>query len=126
METTKYDGVFHESKLLWSFGNFSRFVRPGMIRVEANLSPELEPEQQVKDLMASAYYNAENQQVIFVLINDTKEVKKLKLSNDNIQLSESYITSAKKDLEFAKVKKNKIVIPPRAVVTLVGQVEAGK
>lgn len=121
MESTKYDGEIHESKLLWSFGNFSRFVRPGMVRVEAALTPALDLEQQGTDLMVSAFHNQEKNEIALVLINHSRENRKVNLTNSGIQLSGSYTTSEKGNLEYAKVKKNKIEIPPRAVVTLVGQ-----
>jgi hypothetical protein len=30
----KSDGTFEDSKLLWALGNYSRFIRPGAIRVD--------------------------------------------------------------------------------------------
>jgi hypothetical protein len=32
-EYVKHDGQFHDSKLLWALGNYSLFVRPGMLRM---------------------------------------------------------------------------------------------
>ncbi|WP_166461209.1 glycoside hydrolase [Flavicella sediminum] len=37
-ESLKYDGVARESKLLWALGNYSRFVKPGMRRIEISLN----------------------------------------------------------------------------------------
>ena len=52
VESLMHDGVVRESKLLWTLGNYSRFVRPGMVRVKCDVEPEQSP---VDGLLASAY-----------------------------------------------------------------------
>ena len=39
VESLMQDGVVRESKLLWALGNYSGFVRPGMVRVRCDVEP---------------------------------------------------------------------------------------
>ena len=50
IETCKQDGVFRTSKLLWTLGNYSFFIRPGMVRLSSVTSTD-----NTAEVMASAY-----------------------------------------------------------------------
>ena len=43
LPATKNDGLVFKSKMLWALGNYSRFVRPGMIRVDASIDGLFRP-----------------------------------------------------------------------------------
>jgi len=58
-----------DTKLTWAFGNFSRFVRPGSIRVETSLSNNPTIKMQTDGLMVSAYKNLEDKKITIVAIN---------------------------------------------------------
>jgi hypothetical protein len=62
------DGRYYDSKMLWALGNFSRFIRPGMMRVMVRRSDNASPEATVEDLMVSAYWNPEDG-VVVVFVN---------------------------------------------------------
>ena len=65
------DGEYYDSKLMWVLGNYSRFIRPGAVRLEINKlnSPkDAESHTDPKGLMLSAYKNAD-QSVVIVAIN---------------------------------------------------------
>jgi O-glycosyl hydrolase len=51
-----------ETKRLWAFGNYSRFVRPGFVRMPAMAS--------VSGLKPSAFRSADGQSLVLVVIND--------------------------------------------------------
>ena len=52
-----------ESKTLWALGNYSRFIRPGSVRIElANADDK-------SGLMGSAYLNADRSRLIVVFLN---------------------------------------------------------
>lgn len=53
----KNDGEFHDSKLLWALGNYSLFVRPGMLRIDVPNQNDLEA---ANDVMLTAYKDVEN------------------------------------------------------------------
>lgn len=60
-QTTKdlKDGFFSDTKLLYTLGQYSRFVRPGMKRVEVKRSDNLSVVEALKNDMYSAYINEE-------------------------------------------------------------------
>lgn len=39
-DVNKYDADLFDSKLLWTLGNYSRFIRPNMQRIEVNIAQE--------------------------------------------------------------------------------------
>lgn len=73
------DGRVEDSKLMWALGNYSRFIRPGAVRLSVsafdqagNLIPGGDTDQ--KGLMCSAYQNADGSYAV-VLINYAQEDK---------------------------------------------------
>lgn len=109
------------SKTLWALGNYSRFIRPGALRVE--LSTTALPE----DILASAYIDAENKKLIVVLVNENDAPRKINLRFDRtVGEMQTWITDEKSDLERGPIIKNSYEIPSRSVVTLVGNFMSGK
>ncbi|KKI94169.1 hypothetical protein WQ54_01125 [Bacillus sp. SA1-12] len=112
-----------ESKLLWTLGNYSRFVRPGAYRVDLQGANDQE------ELMGSAYYHEEDDQLSVVFVNYSNEEKSVKVNVDNLPGKKQaiqfkpYITSEHADLEEKNLipAKKAVKIPPRSVVTLVAQ-----
>lgn len=123
VESCKYNGTFRTSKYLWALGNFSRFVRPGMVRI--GVVDNINPLQQAYDLMTSAYMNVQTKQIAVVFINYSQSAKKIKLSaTDNHKSRWSmFITSAEKDLAFCGTVEDYLSIPPSSVVTLTNSIE---
>ncbi|WP_244201617.1 glycoside hydrolase [Flavobacterium cutihirudinis] len=117
----KNDGFFHDSKLLWAFGNYSRFVRPGMIRVKvSNQNEKTESEK----IMITAYKDTIKKRIVIVVINtdDSPRTYKLNLSSplDKKALS-PYVTSENSNLKRGEIlKNNKVEIPAKSVSTFIG------
>ena len=65
------------SKLFWTLGNFSRFLRPGAIRVQIKTSRN---ERAIDQIIATAYLNPRSLLLTAVYINSTDEPTKIKLS----------------------------------------------
>jgi len=108
------------TKMLWAFGNYSRFIRPGAQRVDATLKPSI----MQQGVLASAYLNADSTapQCVVVLVNPTTTPVSLnKLCNDiDVTFVEYYVTSATENLRYHKVKASgSIVLDARSVITLV-------
>lgn len=123
-EYCKQDGVVRDSKLLWALGNFSYFIRPGMKRIHVDGQ---NPVQASTDVMISAYKDAVAKKLVIVVINasNTERTYKLELNGKlkNGKLI-PYITSEKSNLEKGEeVTPNKIVIAPKTVVTLTGEMK---
>ena len=125
------DGRVEDSKLMWALGNYSRFIRPGAVRLTVsafdkmkNLIPGGDTDQQ--GLMCSAYKNADGSYVI-VLINYAQAEKEFaidKIDGNRVQW-QVYRTS---DIEgedlmpVEKVKSGKTVrIPARSIITLLSK-----
>lgn len=121
IETCKNDGVFRTSKLLWALGNYSFFVRPGMVRLDGGAEME-----EAISVMASAYIDKSSKQVVVVLINYSEENQKVDLSFQSLpneyhaQKYKLFETSNRSDLQYKGIVGNKFEVPARSILTLVG------
>jgi hypothetical protein len=128
-ETLKMDGFYRESKLLWAFGNYSRFIRPGMVRIKSGFSIPKSEDLQASNLMFSAYKDSQSGKLVVVFVNYSASDKKVHIGNlgeafsieDNI--FESYTTSDTQDLQKGTMAADQITIGKRSVVTLVGMMK---
>ena len=114
----KHDGVFHDSKLLWTLGNYARFVRPGMQRIDITSDSDKSLEEQYTDLMLSAYQNPDNGEVAIVAINYKDKPQDLVLEAGELNITHAYETSAAHNLDHRSLKDNKLTLAPRSVTTL--------
>lgn len=123
-EILKHDGFYRESKLLWAFGNYSRFIRPGMVRVKAGFTLPKTDEDQAKNIMLSAYKDPESKRLVMVFVNYSEKEKKLTIGNLGKGLNvaettgEAYTTSGESNLQKSEIDVNRIIVPARSVVTL--------
>ncbi len=127
----EYNGNVRDSKLLWAFGNYSRFIRPGSVRLSINRSDKLNPEQTSKGLMVSAYTDKKNRKITLVLVNYSSNKHSIKLDFSNLPAGKHvlelhpYVTSATTDLASTQSFNTNVfyVVPPKSVVTLTGNIE---
>lgn len=123
LPATKNDGLIFKSKMLWALGNFSRFIRPGMVRVAASLQNNTDPVVAAGNIMLSAYKNPATKEIVVVVVNMSSNDEKIKLdglsfSNSNLK---TYTTSSSQDLKFSEtVAVSKITIGAKSVTTFVG------
>ncbi len=123
-----HDGLIHAAedergevslmplKRLWAYGNYTRFIRPGFVRVEVSGG---------EDCGAVAFRGEEDGKQILaaVLINDGTAARPVKLEGDfrAFERVEVYETSAKRDL--ARVAEcagsTSFTLAPRSVTTIV-------
>ena len=114
IESLRYDGKVRESKLLWVLGNFSRFVRPGMVRIKCEPSEEQSPENGV---LVSAYTDPGGNGLVTVFINQSEEEFTADLG---IQGKGSiYTTDLNRNMEFSSQALSAITLPPRSVLTVI-------
>ena len=117
-----HENRVRDSKLMWTMGNFSRFVRPGAVRLDVEGTMEID------GLMLSAYKNTDGTLAI-VAINYSKDNRPIsidlsQLSTFNYPLSTitAYRTS---DVEgenlknIGKVDLKNALLPARSVTTFV-------
>lgn len=120
LELLKKEGVFHDSKLLWAFGNYSRFVRPEMKRIVVKLNDSNSLNERYKDVMISAYKNEESSELVIVAINYSDKNKTIDLSR--YEINKMYVTSKDKNLEAVKLNNKNVVIEARSVSTIIGSI----
>lgn len=122
------DGDFTDSKLMWTLGNYSRFIRPGAVRVDVKATDKTgkivnEGDTDPYALMVSAYINKDQKPVI-VIINYSNEEKNFdfKLKKSEVNSWTPYLTNDQpgfnlKPLEAIRTGKQ-LIIPARSVMTL--------
>ena len=118
-----HDGQVLDSKLLWALGNYSRFVRPGMVRVGVSYDDHRSPLAAATSLMVSAYLDKKTRQLAIVAINPTTERQAIHLSGVRARSFYTYTTSQARSLRKGASGADNVIIPPRAIVTLAGAVE---
>lgn len=112
-EETVISGKLFDSRLLWTLGNYSRFVRPGAKRVSIKLSSGESP----TGLMASAFKNADGR-LVAVIINYSDKDESVKFPQ---KISEVYLTNDNPGNKLKRQPSVKTVaqIPAKSVVTVV-------
>lgn len=120
-DNARQDGDVLESKQLWAFGNYARFVRPGMKRVAVELA-ESDARQEAGQCMISAYKDIHTKQIVLVCINMTPEPMTLPLRGLTIRHGrfDCYTTTETKTLARSIVASSQIQLEAKSVVTLVG------
>lgn len=123
------DGVFYDTKNLWALGNYSRFVRPGMYRIETERNDGLSLLQAANKLMVSAYFDANTQKMVIVAINYDMKPKRVEFQFKNFSSKvlrfKPYITSEDDNLKaYPEVRANEeISLKARSITTLVGSMK---
>ncbi len=128
-DTSRLDGTFTDSKLMWTLGNYSRFIRPGAKRLAITALDSLgnripEGDTDPKGLMVSAYKN-EDKSLVMVIINYSNDDEVIDPKLEALAVGDwfPYITSDKEGFNLKKQSKIKygdlLKIPSRSVVTLV-------
>ena len=119
-------GSVQESKLLWTLGNFSRFIRPGYRRIDLPGVDDL------KGLMASSYKDAAESSLAVVVINAGTTPEPITLNIRGLPAGKvirkfaTFVTNAKRDLERvgSVVPGQSYRLPPRSTLTFVAGLEA--
>lgn len=114
----KYDGVIAPTKMLWTTGNYSLFIRPGMWRISLDREPQISNLESATSLMGSAYTDGKRVVIVFINYQDSPQEIAIKCSGTS--KAKMYVTSETQNLEYTgKHKLSNITIDGRSVVTLV-------
>jgi hypothetical protein len=105
-DINKYDADLYDSKTLWAVGNYARFVRPGMKRIEASI--------QQPDCLITGF--TDNQSTVLVLINTGNAFELSLKSNKEIK---TYTTSDTQNLSYRSVRDERIQVLGSSIMTLV-------
>jgi O-glycosyl hydrolase len=121
IDKNKTDGQFYPSKMLWALGNYSRYLRPGAVRLDAVLADA----DRTGQPLVSAYKSANGKQLIIVVVNDydTPASVQLALSGGRLGTGKTYVTSATADLQPgpAMAAGQPLPVGPRSIITLVSE-----
>ena len=115
-----------ESKLLWAFGNYSRFIRPGYVRIRFTGADDK------FGLLGSAFLSPDGKKMVIVLTNMASETSAVSFSinglkgQDSISRFSRFLTSDLpgddlRQLDDIPAGEN-IEIPGRSVLTLTAKV----
>lgn len=123
VDNCKADGIVLDSKQLWVYGNYARFIRPGMKRVAASIAGYEDAVTSANTMMVSAYKDEAAHKVVVVIVNVDSDEHVLKL-DDTLKIKgntfAAYTTNATQNLRKSTVGADDIRIKGRSVVTLEG------
>lgn len=115
--------TYKVSKRFYTFGNFSKFIKPGDVRLEVTKEP-------LSSVYLSAYENADQNKVVLVMINDNNATKQLDFVPKDFKLTTltPYITDNTSELledvpVYQTNGKFNLTLPPKSVVTYVGNID---
>ncbi|HEY9007420.1 MAG TPA: glycoside hydrolase [Ohtaekwangia sp.] len=121
-DKNKTNGNIEDTKLLWALGNYSRFIRPGAVRVSVTSDTNIN---NTKGLMISSYIHETDKKLVTVIVNYSNIDSVIQLAVDGAKTGpiKPYITSAQADEDLKPLADvaadQSITIPRNAVVTLV-------
>ncbi|WP_336786196.1 glycoside hydrolase family 30 protein [Paenibacillus sp. MMO-177] len=106
------------AKRMWSFGNYSKFIKPGYHRIDA--------QSEDSDVLVSAYVSPKKDKTVIVAVNPTNREKLVTLPNVKGNQTKIYETSEQSNLELVKEVKRpgNYVLPKESITTFV--IEKGK
>jgi hypothetical protein len=104
------DGSFFASKKMWALGNYSRWVRPGMRRVEVGT-------QDADSLLVSAYAGPKS--LVIVVVNASSAARDMFIDR-YIGKKEMYVTSETEDLGRHEVERDgRVKVGAKSICTVV-------
>jgi glucuronoarabinoxylan endo-1,4-beta-xylanase len=109
--------TYSTTKRLFTFSNYSRFIRPGAVRL--GCSPEPEP-----GVNVSAFRNHDGGSLVVVAINGSDSAREIEYSPDGFEVTSftPYRTSATENLtRLESVESLKASLPARSVTSFVAQ-----
>jgi len=119
--------TIYPARILWAFGNYSRFVRPGMQRVEVQGANH-----DIRGLMASAFKGDSGGRAAVVYVNAGEQVRRVQVAFKTAAGARSlrsltpYVTSDRAGDELKRYPpaggEGVVEIPARSVVTLLAEI----
>ena len=79
-DMNKNDGNIYDSKMLWTLGQYSFFVRPGMVRIESTTNDSAPRNNGEESLLTTAFKSQDNQKLISVVVNLSATMQQVQLN----------------------------------------------
>lgn len=105
------DGNYTDSKMLWAMGNYSRFIRPGMVRIEATSTEN--------DLHLTAFHDRQTGKKVLVVVNPVAVEKPIKIEGETSANCITYTTSTAENLVKRAVLKKDLTAKPNSITTII-------
>lgn len=113
VDKNEHDGNYYPSKMLWALGNYSRFISPGAVRVNAEIASN-------SGLSVSAFWDKKSNTLVTVIINSgvlSKEIS-LKLNKRQANVVSAYTTTETAELAPLKMNRAIVPLPAKSITTL--------
>ncbi|MGB3798538.1 MAG: glycoside hydrolase family 30 protein, partial [Lewinella sp.] len=124
-DNDKFAGEVYDSKLLWTVGNFSYFLRPGAIRISIERADGTPSEEGFPDgVIASAFENEDGSRVM-IFVNQRPEPQPVRIAGTaaNTATFRAYVTTDAEadDMRYAGefTTADAYTLPARSVITWV-------
>lgn len=108
------------SKSLWILGNYSRFVRPGYVRLNtANTLPS-------SDVLVSSYLSPNKQKLVSVMVNLSNKPVEITIDTaGQFEHKQVFVSDESRDLKGVNVEPTgNVTLPARSVVTLLSDTKS--
>jgi len=123
-------GTIEETKNLWAFGNFSRFVRPGYQRIEVENNLFSTVELQAENLMVTGYMSPDHREVVLVFVNYSSKDVDVPITNyaaeGGVRFTDdivtTYTTDQTRNLLPKSVSIEDLNIKAKSIITVVGTI----
>ncbi len=122
IDDDRNDGNFYTSKMLWALGNYSRFIRPGMVRIGLSRSDQRPIEATLAQTMVSAYMDPATKKTVMVAVNYSHSDVPVQIDPVRGPATFNYYrTSDSEDLQYIGHLKSGTThqLPPRSITTFV-------
>lgn len=101
------------TKRLYEYGNFTKFIKPGYVRVESTLEGD--------DVKAVTFENGD--ELVTVVVNSSLSYKDMAINAEGYTVSELHLTDETNNLKKLNTEKylteSGVNLPPRSVMTIV-------
>lgn len=121
VDNNKSNGNYYTSKMLWVMGNYSRFIKPGAVRVDTHTSGD----QFIKSpLLISAFKKDDHLTVVVINNNAATVLINMNAGGGKISNIRTFTTCSTADLQADTVADdgNAIAIQSRSVTTITGSI----
>ena len=107
--------------MLWAMGNYSRFIRPGAVRIDAGITEEKPSKNQ---LLVSAYKNGKTLTVVIINDNAENVPVNLNISGGKTRNLKAFTTSAAADLKASTIAdQRQVIIEAKSVTTITSTIQ---
>jgi O-glycosyl hydrolase len=124
MDRDTLTGTVRDTKMLWALGHWSRFVRPGMRRIEADVSGA-GADSVDAELLVSAFRDSLTRRVVTVLVNRAAQERRVYLAPPGTHGMRVYQTTNAPGMNLQRTGTLRagetFVMPARSLATLVSE-----